>query len=492
MFRFCCTALTSFFISYILTFHILRVWLTSFEGVSEYLPLVCAELSFFFWIISYSYTGVLHSLTKNRDAVDCAKEKGLIEDALKAICYKGKPFIYEVFSTNIRNRENTTGKQAREFIDENELLSTFTHISLLKNAPAILTSFGLGCTFLAILIGLKEVKLDSSGLMQGIAPLVSSLSAKFLTSLVALACAILLNFYTSWYFSKLHSIFLLIKRQIDNCFPMESIGKIISENLMVDLDLKELRAGLASACKETATAIDEQLNSFKQLISSGELQKQIESGNNMIGALSNQIIQLQKNTEESAKFLEKIAEANNHLNQFSSQIENLSNVSSTLGQINVQLQQDKEQMAANYNEIMKQLPEMTDEFAKVCVNMRNNLQNNYAEAIETAVIKALEGPLQKITESLRQAVSTESSSPKKDCTAFVKEENKVEVEEPADIFDQLKPSENGVSSNKFNTPIETIEENPSVAMAEEFEEIKIASTEREPNREKKGFFGFFK
>lgn len=377
----------------------------TFHGINSWLPhVICMELGFFFIIIVYTYLGIRRTLQNSLDGVKTAT-KDTIEDSLKAIEYKGKPFIYDIFKTNIYHRENKTGKQAREFINENDILSSFTHISILSRAPSILTSFGLGCTFLAILLGLKGIHVSVDQPVKGLDILINSLSSKFLTSLVALACAILLNFYSSWYFSKVHAAFFIIKNKIDELFPMESIGKIISENLTVDLDLKELRSGLSAACRETANAIDEQLNAFKQLISSGDLHNQISAGNNMIESLSKQIIQLQLNTQQSAQFLETIGNANKQLMEFSNKIDNLAFIIDTLKEISSMLQEDNKQLADNYNAIMKQLPEMTESFGEVCINMRNNLQNNYAEAIETAVIKGLEAPLQKITDNLQQVAS---------------------------------------------------------------------------------------
>lgn len=383
----------------------------TFQGINAWLPyVVCVEFVFLFSVILYTYLGIHQTLQDSLDGVVAANEKTTIENALKHIEYDGKQFVYDVFKTNIQHLENKTGKQAREFINENEILASFTHISLLQKAPAILTSFGLGCTFLAILLGLKGIHVSVNQPVQGLDVLINSLSSKFLTSLVALSCAIVLNFYNSWYLSSVHSAFFTIKNKIDDLFPMESIGKIISENLTVDLDLKELRSGLAAACRETATAIDEQLNSFKQLISSGELQNQISAGNNMIESLSKQITQLQLNTEQSAQFLQTLVNANKQLVNFSDKMENLVSIANTLEKICTSLQQDNEQLGANYNAIAEQLPKMANSFGEVCMNMRNNLQNNYAEAIETAVIKGLETPLQKITDSLQQVVAISNGS----------------------------------------------------------------------------------
>ena len=463
----------------------------TFQGINSWLPYVVgAEFLFFFGVIMYTFLGIHMTLQESLEGIQTAT-KDTIEDSLKNIEYKGKSFIYDIFKTNIHHRENKTGKQAREFINENDILSSFTHVSILSRAPAILTSFGLGCTFLAILLGLKGIHVSVDQPIQGLDVLINSLSSKFLTSLVALACAIVLNFYNSWYLANVHSAFFTIKNKIDELFPMESIGKIISENLTVDLDLKELRSGLAAACRETANAIDDQLNSFKQLISSGELQNQISAGNNMIESLSKQITQLQLNTEKSAQFLETIADANEQLIDFSNKMENLVSVAGTLGQISTRLQQDNEQLAANYNEIMKQLPEMTESFGEVCVNMRNNLQNNYAEAIETAVIKGLETPLQKITDSLQHvvAISRGEGIPAKNSISSTENEaheTSVTVLPPPPAAPS-KPEDNNIisSTEKQEEPLTTSENDA-------FEEIKTSQNESDKKEPKKGFLGFFK
>lgn len=470
----------------------------TFQGINSWLPYVVSmEFGFFFVVIVYTYLGIRKTLQDSLDGVKTAT-KDTIEDSLKSIEYKGKLFIYDIFKTNIHHRENKTGKQAREFINENDILSSFTHISILNRAPAILTSFGLGCTFLAILLGLKGIHVSVDQPVQGLDVLINSLSSKFLTSLVALGCAIILNFYNSWYLSKVHAAFSTIKNKIDELFPMESIGKIISENLTVDLDLKELRSGLAAAGRETANAIADQLSSFKQLISSGELQNQISAGNNLIESLSKQISQLQLNTQQSAQFLETIANANKQLMEFSSRMENLVAVANTLGQISTHLQQDNEQLAANYNEIMKQLPEMTESFGEVCVNMRNNLQNNYAEAIETAVIKGLETPLQKITDSLQQVVSISQSGktvlPNTSEPIQQTVTDNLENIAPQPLSPTIQPvSDNVKQDMPASAPIETHENITSASVSEDFEEIKpLPPTSTSDEQPKKGFFGFFK
>lgn len=395
-------AVISFIFSYMGTFVFLGPLLEEFKGVDSYLPLVCIEIFFWFYIVFYTLFGVWRVLKKYIHYIQIAESPVILLEQIQRISYKGKAFIYDIVINNISQNVNNTGKQAREFLNDEEILSVFTHISILKNAPAILTSFGLMCTFGAILLGLKDVKPNDAGLMQGIEPLVASLSAKFLTSLVALSGAILLNFYTSWYFSKVYGYLEIIKNKIDKMFPMESLGKIISKNLTSDLDFQELQDDLASARRETINTIKEQLLAFQKLVSDNAIKQQLEMGNNIIEALSQQITQLQKNTQEAAQFLGSLTQASSQLSQFGSQMSQLTHISEILNNIQTSLHQDQLQMTDNYNRIMSELPKMAEEFGDVCVKMRNHLQNNYADAIETAISKGLEDPLMRITDKLEQ------------------------------------------------------------------------------------------
>jgi hypothetical protein len=117
-------------------------------------------------------------------------------DAIAEI-FKGLPLLraqWQGVSSSIIRRPGKNGED-RFWISE-EIGNFFNETSMLDNhayktAPTIITGVGLLATFLAILVALLDVKL-SNNRVQGLDLLVQGLSGKFLSSVVALACATLL------------------------------------------------------------------------------------------------------------------------------------------------------------------------------------------------------------------------------------------------------------------------------------------------------------
>jgi hypothetical protein len=117
-------------------------------------------------------------------------------DAITEI-FNGLPLLraqWQGVSSSIIRRPGKNGED-RFWISE-EIGNFFNETSMLDNhayktAPTIITGVGLLATFLAILVALLDVKL-SNNRVQGLDLLVQGLSGKFLSSVVALACATLL------------------------------------------------------------------------------------------------------------------------------------------------------------------------------------------------------------------------------------------------------------------------------------------------------------
>ena len=111
--------------------------------------------------------------------------------------FNGLPLLraeWQGVSSSIIRRSDKNGED-RFWISE-EIGNFFNETSMIDNqayktAPSIITGVGLLATFLAILVALLDVKL-SNNKVQGLDLLVQGLSGKFLSSVVALACATLL------------------------------------------------------------------------------------------------------------------------------------------------------------------------------------------------------------------------------------------------------------------------------------------------------------
>ncbi len=111
--------------------------------------------------------------------------------------FNGLPLLraqWQGISSSVIRRPDKKGED-RFWISE-EVGNFFNETNIIDNqpyktAPTIITGVGLLATFLAILVALLDVKLSNTK-VQGLDLLVQGLSGKFLSSVVALACATLL------------------------------------------------------------------------------------------------------------------------------------------------------------------------------------------------------------------------------------------------------------------------------------------------------------
>ena len=77
-----------------------------------------------------------------------------------------------------------------DFFQQKSLVDVEVDISFIATVPAILTGCGLLMTFVAILDGLSHVSVSSTMDVVGIPGLINGLSGKFISSIVAVGCAV--------------------------------------------------------------------------------------------------------------------------------------------------------------------------------------------------------------------------------------------------------------------------------------------------------------
>ena len=148
-----------------------------------------------------------------------------------------------------------------------------------KNAPAIITGVGLLATFLAILVALLDMQLINNRI-QGLDLLIHGLSGKFLSSVVAVACATLLVSAEKGFFHPVKA------RATSLCMTLRKLlPRLTSAQILLDLHgeiaeeskiLKNLSSGLAfnlsqglseavgPAMERMATLFNESLTSATQ------------------------------------------------------------------------------------------------------------------------------------------------------------------------------------------------------------------------------------
>lgn len=336
---------------------------------------IIIEILFTALVISYSYNALYPQLHKAEKVFAPAQpDKEKCYSTIQKIIYDKRKVIADYFDINIQNGVNISGKQASEFINEDEILQSFTHISVLKAWPAIITSAGLCCTFIAILLGLGSVQVADDGNIQGITGLINNLSGKFSTSIVALILAIIVEIFSSSLFAKIHKAFLKIEQTIDFCYRVTSFTE---KGVMTELT------------KNIAAEFLKTFNNFQATISGEEFQHQMGENRNIISEVKEILTNIKSYAENIGNTAKKISAANTSLTQFTASMDKLSNISNILTNISEELKEDNKILSDNYHHITQQLPEMVQKFAEVCNNMRGHLAENYHGSLETAMQEVL-------------------------------------------------------------------------------------------------------
>ncbi len=118
-------------------------------------------------------------------------------------------------------------------ITEEALVQSTVSLRMLDSAPALLTGLGLLGTFLAIALGLSGVYTDqATQRVEGISGLLGGLSGKFITSIVAILVAIIVQALDSAFIRpKLAKHHRRLTDSIEDALPTLSVGQQLSELL---------------------------------------------------------------------------------------------------------------------------------------------------------------------------------------------------------------------------------------------------------------------
>ncbi len=135
----------------------------------------------------------------------------------------------------IENSQAVLKKPVAVIADEGSQLNSWTGKSLADEIPSWLTTLGLLTTFLAILLGLQHVKVLTNLDVQGIGGLVNGLSGKFFSSIVALACALVVTIMNHFLTDKIETLWRGALYRLESLLPHLS-----AEQILLDL-VKEQR-----------------------------------------------------------------------------------------------------------------------------------------------------------------------------------------------------------------------------------------------------------
>ena len=200
-------------------------------------------------------------LTSLRDSNATDPGNGIprkLYDSIAAV-FIGLPFLqptWQRISSSIIRRPDKSG-QMRFWAGE-DMAGTFneaiTDSHAYKTAPAVITGIGLLATFVAILVALLDVKLANNR-VQGLDLLVQGLSGKFLSSIVALACATLLIYAEKWILypvrARIASLVFILTGLLPRLLPAQLLSDLCTEMAEQSHAFKTFNADLPSKLKQS-------------------------------------------------------------------------------------------------------------------------------------------------------------------------------------------------------------------------------------------------
>ncbi len=177
--------------------------------------------------------------------------RGFYEAIDKA--FNGLPLLNIPWQTISSFMVNKTGKNGEErFWVSEDVWTLFNDAVTLenpnyKNAPSIITGIGLLATFLAILVALLDMRLVNNKI-QGLDLLIHGLSGKFLSSVVAVACATALVIAEKGLFhpvkTRAASLCLTLRRMLPRLTSAQILLDLHEEIAEESKVLKNLSSGL--------------------------------------------------------------------------------------------------------------------------------------------------------------------------------------------------------------------------------------------------------
>jgi len=249
--------------------------------------------------------------------------------------FNGAPLLrtqWQRISSSIIRTSDKKGED-RFWISE-EVGSLFKETSVIDNqayktAPTVITGVGLLATFLAILVALLDVKL-SDNKVQGLDLLVHGLSGKFLSSVVAVACATLLVYAEKGVMRPVRQAVTALTMTLGSLLPRLVPAQILSDlhreiveqsnafrsfNTDLALTLKQgVGEALGPTLQRMATAVDD-LRRFHPALSPRDLEQSFESSlvkvgdrfiNSFAGNTQGQLNQVTESLASTARLLEQM------------------------------------------------------------------------------------------------------------------------------------------------------------------------------------------
>ncbi len=140
--------------------------------------------------------------------------------------------LWEEFESSLipsgANEINRTRTVESTFTQE-AVITPYLNNSFFNAIPGILTGLGLLMTFIAILDGLSHVSVSSNMDVKGIGGLINGLSGKFVSSIVALTCAVLFVFVERIAYARPYQIYRKMIHLISLKIKSKSIESLLNQ-----------------------------------------------------------------------------------------------------------------------------------------------------------------------------------------------------------------------------------------------------------------------
>jgi ABC-type transporter Mla subunit MlaD len=221
-----------------------------------------------------------------------------------------------------------------------------------RNASAIITGVGLLATFLAILVALLDVRLANNRI-QGLDLLIHGLSGKFLSSVVAVACATTLVFFEKGLFHPVKVRTLALGATLRNLLPRLTPSQILLDSHQEIVDRLEALRG-----KDAASAF-ELSQGLAHAIEPALDRMAVTFNESLTGAASGQFGQMSESLGSTASMLQQM---NSQLAMTGSVLNDLVELATrTAGHEAVSRQTQIEQMTGAVGNLMGRLQDHTGE-----------------------------------------------------------------------------------------------------------------------------------
>lgn len=248
----------------------------------------------FVWLIgstggfNFSFSRLSRRLQKLRSrdqAMD--EEKLMLVGKLLANNKTTKHGWLEFCETLVRGERGVLNtRPAQEFFPEHEIVESRIHLSFFEAVPALLTGLGLFATFVALYLGLGNLRVPDQGQIEGLPEFIEALSGKFLSSVLGLFSAVLFTFSRSFLVPRTLATYRNFCEAFDTLFD-----RITPEDLLYQLNQKS--AEQAATLKHLALDISDR---FKEGMNE-----------NLKAPLERMIDLLQRSLEERTQTFEEMA-----------------------------------------------------------------------------------------------------------------------------------------------------------------------------------------